>query len=601
VISNLVLPLYFTEGEKKAAKAVQEGLTCIGLGGLWNWVEKATGEGIEELGTIAWPDREAIIVPDSDIWTRPDLQKAVYAFGKELEKRGARVSIIVIPQARDTKIGLDDFLIKNSREKFESLKRLSVKHPSLKQHHEWWKGWLQKKKPKPAALVKPAAIELIENVSLIQVHAAQQEISSSPHSSDFLELALATAVSLRFFDQGGALIWLLGVGAPSSDKTETILGLRQMPNSYFLDALTENSFVSGFINPDGTPASDLLSELKGKCFLIKDLTTLFSLKEDVLKRVLGDLQSIYDGFYARFTGTRGKVEYETCLSIVGCVTPLALARHHRYISEMGSRFLFYRLVPLNDQQRKDGFEIIWGSDRKKRVEDFRNLASFYAQSLSTVPVPQIGITDNKQSEINRLATLLARGRGVIRSAQSNSVNDEGESVSSIEIEETQIEEPYRAVLQLRTLALALAFIHNRDSVSDHETELLRRVVLSTMPLDRASVLALYQDPDELTVDGNLTVKLCSAGIEKKDGRARQLLIELTRLKILKYCGRGEEGNEYCPIPEFNELMRNPTGPLDHILDLSMRQPVTSAREEGCIKHTPGVPNSLEHDGESQEP
>jgi hypothetical protein len=59
VISNLVLPLYFTEGEKKAAKAVQEGLTCIGLGGLWNWVEKATGEGIEELGTIAWPDREA--------------------------------------------------------------------------------------------------------------------------------------------------------------------------------------------------------------------------------------------------------------------------------------------------------------------------------------------------------------------------------------------------------------------------------------------------------------------------------------------------------------------------------------------------------------
>src|SRR5262249_19669257 len=154
-------------------------------------------------------------------------------------------------------------------------------------------------------------------------------------------------------------IWLLGVGAPSSDKTESVLGLRQMPETYFLDSLTENSFVSGFINPDGTAASDLLAELKGKCFLIKDLTTLFSLKEDVLKRVLGDLQSIYDGFFARFTGTRGKVEYETQLTIVGCVTPLALARHHRYISEMGSRFLFYRLIPLNKQEREEGFQIIW--------------------------------------------------------------------------------------------------------------------------------------------------------------------------------------------------------------------------------------------------
>ena len=85
VLANPSIPLYFTEGEKKAAKAVQEGLACIGLGGLWNWIDKTTGEGIDELGMIAWPDRKTIIVPDSDIWMRPDLQKAVYAFGKELE------------------------------------------------------------------------------------------------------------------------------------------------------------------------------------------------------------------------------------------------------------------------------------------------------------------------------------------------------------------------------------------------------------------------------------------------------------------------------------------------------------------------------------
>jgi hypothetical protein len=132
---------------------------------------------------------------------------------------------------------------------------------------------------------------LLDGVTLMDVHAAQQEITSSPYSGDYLELALATVLSLRFAERDGALIWLLGVGAPSSDKTESVLGLRQMPQTYLLDSLTENSFISGYVNADGTPATDLLGELTGKCLLIKDLTTLFSLKEDILKRVLGDLQS----------------------------------------------------------------------------------------------------------------------------------------------------------------------------------------------------------------------------------------------------------------------------------------------------------------------
>jgi hypothetical protein len=107
----------------------------------------------------------------------------------------------------------------------------------------------------------------------MDVHAAQQEITSSPYSGDYLELALATVLSLRFAERDGALIWLLGVGAPSSDKTESVLGLRQMPQTYLLDSLTENSFISGYVNADGTPATELLGELTGKCLLIKDLTS----------------------------------------------------------------------------------------------------------------------------------------------------------------------------------------------------------------------------------------------------------------------------------------------------------------------------------------
>ena len=90
------IALYITEGEKKAAKACQEGFPTIGLGGLWCWLEN--GKPIAEFDCIAWGDRPTVLVPDSDVWGRQDLLHAVYALGAELERRGAYVRVLRIPQ-----------------------------------------------------------------------------------------------------------------------------------------------------------------------------------------------------------------------------------------------------------------------------------------------------------------------------------------------------------------------------------------------------------------------------------------------------------------------------------------------------------------------
>lgn len=103
VLNDPTVPLYWTEGEKKAAKATQEGFYCVGLGGLWNWLKKGTAEGIAEIDAINHVDREEFIVPDSDVWTRPDLLRAVYALGKELEDRGATVRVVMLNVQEHTK------------------------------------------------------------------------------------------------------------------------------------------------------------------------------------------------------------------------------------------------------------------------------------------------------------------------------------------------------------------------------------------------------------------------------------------------------------------------------------------------------------------
>jgi hypothetical protein len=61
------------------------------------------------------------------------------------------------------------------------------------------------------------------------------------------------------------------------------------PDCTALDSLTVNSFASGFVDarPGAGKQPDLLPLLNGKCLVLKDLTTLFSLRDDAVKKVLG--------------------------------------------------------------------------------------------------------------------------------------------------------------------------------------------------------------------------------------------------------------------------------------------------------------------------
>jgi uncharacterized protein (DUF927 family) len=124
--------LYFTEGEKKALKATQEGLPCIGITGLWNWKRKGTDELIPDFGKINLAGREIIIVPDSD-WLdlgkdgKPkNLKSAVYRFATALMLRSAVVKIAYLPTDGAHKVGLDDYLLQYSTADFAELNQEKV-------------------------------------------------------------------------------------------------------------------------------------------------------------------------------------------------------------------------------------------------------------------------------------------------------------------------------------------------------------------------------------------------------------------------------------------------------------------------------------------
>jgi hypothetical protein len=179
VVADPTQSLMITEGEKKALKANQEGLACVGIGGLWNW--QAGGRPIADLDRIDWYERETTIVPDSDVWTRPDLLQPVFALGKELEGRGAGVAVLKLPPGPDGgKVGLDDYLCANEREAFAALPRLALKHTTFSRTNAWWRGWVKRKEEPSDGAGEATALDLLERADAVRVlHPAQDVVDGA--------------------------------------------------------------------------------------------------------------------------------------------------------------------------------------------------------------------------------------------------------------------------------------------------------------------------------------------------------------------------------------------------------------------------------------
>jgi AAA domain/Domain of unknown function (DUF3854)/Ribonuclease R winged-helix domain len=128
-LMDLLTPLGIVEGEKKALKACQEGIPCVAIGGIWNWMND--GRLMDDLKAIPLKGREVTLYPDSDVWhsKRQDLLEAIYRLGRALEAEGAVLKVCVIrPAPGQTKQGLDDYLLTHPREALEALPHISLLH-----------------------------------------------------------------------------------------------------------------------------------------------------------------------------------------------------------------------------------------------------------------------------------------------------------------------------------------------------------------------------------------------------------------------------------------------------------------------------------------
>lgn len=123
--------MLLTEGEKKALKADQEGFPCIGLIGVYGWKDKRSERLLPELEVVDWNGREVIVVFDSDVTTKPEVQDAEARLAAQLRLLGADVKVVRLPNEPDgEKNGIDDFLVRYGKDElYRLIKKAEVPEP----------------------------------------------------------------------------------------------------------------------------------------------------------------------------------------------------------------------------------------------------------------------------------------------------------------------------------------------------------------------------------------------------------------------------------------------------------------------------------------
>lgn len=437
--------------------------------------------------------------------------------------------------------------------------------------------------------------KLIETITLDEVYRQVDLILPNKHKL----LLLTLAVCVSHFIEKKTPLWIMFVGPPSSAKTEIACLTIASPSVYLLDTLTENAFVSGARLENGQEPMDLLPRLDGKTFLVKDFTTTLSKREETVRAILGDLTSIYDQAFSKHSGARGTIRYSSLFSMIGCVTPQALNRHQRYMNQIGPRFLFYRLQPSTKEQVDEGFAVLW----KKRDKDFKELVAEVAMNVSAYLCQLIEKTETFQLSdenneiktfLNNLARFVAKARGTVLTRQAEFINSEDEKVTFYEPVEIQVEEPFRALLQLRVLLRSLNVASNSPASTDITISLVREVAMSSMPADRSLLLSIIAKENR-----TWTAKEVADALKISHRTALRQMDELVSLDILSKTGQGEGmANEYEVMPEVKDVVYTSVEFMSRLVGSKTQTPQDSV--DDLSKTPPKNDSNVSNDDEMPE-
>ncbi|MDO8557277.1 MAG: hypothetical protein Q7R98_02325 [Candidatus Jorgensenbacteria bacterium] len=338
---------------------------------------------------------------------------------------------------------------------------------------------------------------------------------------------------------------LVLVDVPSAGKTITINFFAEVEGiTYASDKFTPASFVSNATNVKKADLKniDLLPRLRYKMFLLRDLSTLFSKRDDDLNECLGLLTRVLDGEGLNTdSGVHGQRQYvgEYLFMVLAGSTPIP-PRVWKMMGSLGSRlfFLNIRSKDKSEIELADQLTTLAYKEKEKicRVATKGFIQTLWNKHKDGIDWDKIADKQEYKLIIGRSAKLLARLRGVI-----NVWKDRSQDGEVYEHTVPVIEKPDRINQLFYNLCRGHALVCGRAQINQDDLKLIAELAIDSAPTIRAKLFRkLLDNGGEMKTDHVMAVLNCSRPTAHK---------EMEALKILGVCTITQESYGQVGEPE----------------------------------------------------
>jgi predicted transcriptional regulator len=352
-----------------------------------------------------------------------------------------------------------------------------------------------------------------------------------PHLWPGLEFALSVKTILNI--KGNTLPFSgILLGPASSAKTVIVELFRGSRHTFYTDNFSPKSLVShnSAVPKEKLREIDMLPKIKDKYFLTPELAPIFAARDDDLLQVLGILTRVADGRgYESDSGAQGHRGYneQIMFTWLGAVVDIPY-KVHRLLGTLGPKLYFFRMPRVEETEdyyhnsRSNNFI---ETEQEIRTALLEYLTYFEMNPEATMEVedglPKIFMNIEKDEEladriIIRLSKLLARLRAIVPTWETKDTQGSEYSYTI-----AKIEDPSRAITQLRNLARGHALSQGRKYFTIEDIPIVIHTALSTASIERVRILDIL-----IANNGILTTSQICEFLNTTPPTARRTMTEL---------------------------------------------------------------------------
>jgi hypothetical protein len=375
-----------------------------------------------------------------------------------------------------------------------------------------------------------------------------------PEAWAFMEFCLAVKSILNIQDFTLPFMGVL-IAAPSSMKTMIIQLFRKYPHTFYTDSFTPSSLISHISTKteEQLQKVDMIPKMKDKVVLTPELAPIFTSKEDDLQKVMGITTRLLDGHgLENDSGSHGHRKYGNTMFVWLGATVEIPPRVWKILGSLGHKIYFLR-PDIPKKTIGDLIKIAKSNNFTENNKEIEEDLLDYLKTFDACPeidkkirldnqIVKVRWNEDVEDEqalsieyIAQLANLLAHLRGTVYVSQTKAKNYKNQSENPQHQIEGQdydtdfpiIEDPSRAVVLLRNLAIGHAMSQGRDYLNLIDIPIVIKVALSTAPVRRVRVLDLLLKSD----NGEVTTSQIINRLSVSQPIASRTMRELAALGI----------------------------------------------------------------------